>query len=50
MDEPEVLPMSNERVIEALRELKRDWLARSPSKYFFALGRAIRELEDTDES
>ena len=49
MDELEVKAMSKERVIKALRELRTYWLGKSPSKYFFAISRAIREMEDADE-
>ena len=48
MDELEVTPMSDERVIKALRELRTYWLGKSPSKYFFAISRAIRNLEEVN--
>ena len=38
--------MSKDRIIEALKELKHEMFKRTPSKYFFALGHAIRFIED----
>ena len=37
--------MSKDRIIEALKELKHEMFKRTPSKYFFALGHAIRFIE-----
>ena len=44
MNDPTVAPMKIERVIEVLKELKQENIDR-PSKYFIALGYAIRMLE-----
>lgn len=37
--------MSEERIISTLRELKATWYGKTPSKYYFALGHAIRFFE-----
>jgi len=46
MDEITITEMSKERILEALQDLKSQWAMKSPSKYYFALGHAIRSIED----
>jgi len=41
--------MSKEKIIAALEELKHLYFGKSPSKYFFALGHAIRAMNSTDD-
>lgn len=40
--------MPKERVVETLQELKTIWRGKSPSKYYFALGHAIRLFENVE--
>jgi len=49
MDEPTINQMSDNRVLEVLKELKHQQHGKSPSKYFFALGHAIRFIEHAKE-
>ena len=37
--------MPKEKIINTLKELKATWHGKSPSKYYFALGHAIRLFE-----
>jgi hypothetical protein len=47
MDEPEITEMSSSRILETLHELKSKMLhSQNKSKYFFALGHAIRAYEN----
>jgi len=39
--------MSVDRIISTLKELKHEVRNRKPSKYFFALGHAIRKMEES---
>ena len=39
--------MSIDRIISTLKELKQEVRSRKPSKYFFALGHAIRQIEES---
>jgi hypothetical protein len=45
MNEPEITPMSPEKILDTLKELKQQQFGKTPSKYFFALGHAIRTFE-----
>ena len=47
-DTPQIKEMSSERILETLYELKNEMLSRKPSRYFFALGHAIRIIEDKE--
>lgn len=46
MDELIYQEMPKEKIITALKELKAYWHGKSPSRYYFALGHAIRFIED----
>ena len=53
MDEPTVVEMSHNRILKALQELKSKYRALAANgetkyKYYFALGHAIRALEDKE--
>lgn len=37
--------MSKDKIIKSLQELKTMWRSKSPSKYYFALGHAVRLFE-----
>lgn len=37
--------MPKEKIIQALKELKSYWHGKGPSRYYFALGHAIRFIE-----
>ena len=41
-----IKPMSKKRILETLRELKNEVKYKPKSKYFFALGYAIRCIEE----
>lgn len=47
MEQTEIKEMSKERILETLIELKHEALDRPLSKYFFALGHAIRFIENS---
>ena len=46
MNEPEINPMSPERILNTLKDLKHQQFGKTPSKYFFALGYAIDVFEE----
>jgi len=46
MEDLEITPMSTERILDVLKELKHLHFGKTPSKYFFALGHAIRVFEE----
>ena len=45
MHEQTFSPMSKGRIIDTLQELKTKYRGHTPSKYYFALGHAIRCIE-----
>ncbi len=46
MEEQVIMEMTRVQVLEALKELKNMYRGLSPSKFYFAIGHAIRAMED----
>ena len=44
-NEPMINPMPTKRIIETLNELRTTFRHHTPSKYYFALGYAIKAIE-----